>query len=137
MAASAEDRSRGGFPAAMKRKGEVSAVDIIEEAVGTTMVLNPTGRIDSQTSLAFEQVVLQVLDSHERLLIDFSRVPYISSAGLRVVLIAAKKLSGAEGRFALCGLNAGIQEVFRIAGFVKILKIFDTRAQALAGMEAG
>lgn len=112
-------------------------MDIIEEAVGTTMVLNPAGRIDSQTSLAFEQVVLQVLDSHERLLIDFSRVPYISSAGLRVVLIAAKKLSGTEGRFALCGLNAGIQEVFRIAGFVKILKIFDTRAQALAGMEAG
>ena len=112
-------------------------MDIIEEPLGTTMVLNPTGRIDSQTSLAFEQVVLQVLENHERLLIDFSRVSYISSAGLRVVLIAAKELGGVKGRFALCGLNASIQEVFKIAGFVKILQIFDTRVEALAGLDAG
>lgn len=99
--------------------------------------LRPHGRIDSATGPAFEKDVLGQIDSGERrLLLDFTELVYISSAGLRVVLLAAKRMKMAGGKLALCSLNPQIAEVFEISGFSRILDIHPSRDAALSTLLA-
>jgi len=65
--------------------------------------------------------------------VDFTALDYISSAGLRVLLGTAKRLSGAGGAQHLCGLTETVREVFQISGFSTILAVFATEAEALKG----
>lgn len=96
-------------------------------------VLAPFGRLDASTSPAFEQEMLDALDRAPRgLVMDFSALLYVSSAGLRVVLLAAKKAKAAGGLFVLCGLKPTIAEVFKVSGFLSILTVEPDRAAALA-----
>jgi anti-anti-sigma factor len=95
--------------------------------------MRPQGRIDSATGPAFEKDVLrQIDDGQRRLLLDFAELQYISSAGLRIVLLAAKRMKAAGGKLALCSLNPQIAEVFEISGFSRILDIHPSRDAALA-----
>lgn len=112
-------------------------MNIVEENAGDTLVLSLIGRIDSQTSVDFLARVHEALKDRDRLLFDFSEVLYISSAGLRVVLIAAKQIGAVKGKFALCAVKPSIYDIFKISGFTNILKIYDTRDQALAEFGGG
>ena len=56
---------------------------------------------------------------------------YISSSGLRILLMFLKKLKAAEGRFMLSGMSTEIRDIFEISGFVNIFEIFDDEAEAL------
>ncbi|MEJ0052424.1 MAG: STAS domain-containing protein [Methylovirgula sp.] len=95
--------------------------------------VRPQGRIDSATGPAFERDVLQQIEGgHRRLLLDFADLVYISSAGLRIVLLAAKRMKSAGGRLVLCSLNPQINEVFEISGFSRILDILPSRDAALS-----
>lgn len=99
--------------------------------------LRPQGRIDSATGPAFEKDVLQQIDDGQRLvLLDFAELQYISSAGLRIVLLAAKKMKTAGGKLVLCSLNPQIAEVFQISGFSNILDIHPSRDSALSILSA-
>ncbi len=101
----------------------------------TEMILSPSGRLDSHTAPGFEQEVLAaVAGGTTHMLIDFSNVQYISSAGLRIVLIAAKKMKAAGGKLALCALGDAIAEVFKISGFASILDIHADKESALAAL---
>ena len=71
------------------------------------------------------------VDGGRKLLIDFTALDYISSAGLRVLLATAKRLSGAKGALRLFGLNETVREVFDISGFSTIFAVFATEADAL------
>jgi len=96
-------------------------------------IVKPKGRLDSSTGPTFESELVALIDGGNlRLLLDFSELQYISSAGLRIVLLAAKKTQGAKGRLALCSLNAQIAEVFKISGFDAILDIHPSSESALA-----
>jgi stage II sporulation protein AA (anti-sigma F factor antagonist) len=87
-------------------------------------VVSPQGRLDSVTTAIFERDLLENIDSGAtRLLLDFSKLDYISSAGLRSVLLAAKRIRACGGRMSLCSLNRQIAEVFDISGFSSILDI--------------
>lgn len=97
------------------------------------VLLQPTGRLDANTSKDFEKEVLEQLSqSPEGAVMDFSDLRYVSSAGLRVVLLAAKKVKAAGGTFVLCGLSPSILEVFRISGFLSILTVEPDRGAAMA-----
>ncbi len=99
--------------------------------------MRPKGRIDSATGPAFEKDVLgQIDEGQRRLLLDFGDLAYISSAGLRIVLLAAKKMKTAGGRLALCSLNPQIAEVFEISGFNRIIDIHPSRDAALSTLSA-
>ncbi len=104
------------------------------ETVGGVTVLSPSGRIDSNTAAVFETSVTKALAHAPRMILDFSDVPYISSAGLRVVLVAAKKLGAKKGGFALCGLSESVLDVFQLSGFASILTIMPDRDAALQSM---
>lgn len=94
------------------------------------------GSLDSNTSPQAQQTIEGILASGGRkLVIDFTALDYISSAGLRVLLGTAKRLGGTGGGGALriFGLNDSVREVFDISGFSTILPVFATEADALTG----
>jgi anti-sigma B factor antagonist len=109
-------------------------MEIKAELTDELAVLIPVSRVDSATAKAFEAKVIAVVNSGvPRILIDFSEMDYISSAGLRVVLVGAK-MTRTPRRFALCGMKPHIREIFDVSGFAKILQIHPDRAAAAAAM---
>lgn len=107
-------------------------MQITTEKVDTTLVVIPAGRLDSNNAATFEKTVVDYVRNGEiRLVVDLSHIEYISSAGLRVVLMLVKQLKSANGGLVLCGMKPSIREVFDISGFSKILQIRGSRAEAL------
>ena len=81
---------------------------------------------------AFESIVMEHINSGERhLIVDFSRLDFISSVGLRVALLATRALQASQGRIVLCAMRKHIEEVFRISGFDRIIVIKESRQAAL------
>ncbi|MCP4375908.1 MAG: STAS domain-containing protein [bacterium] len=93
--------------------------DNIDDAV----VIQPTGRLDSISSPEFERILLAKITDQSRLIVDFSKLDYISSAGLRVILVGAKRIDSVNGKILLCGMKEVIKEIFEVSGFLKILKV--------------
>ena len=85
------------------------------------------GRLDGTSAPEAEQAVKNILDAeNNRLLFDLALLEYLSSAGLRVILGAAKEMKRRDGKFVLCSLNAYVKEVFEVSGFGAIIPIADT-----------
>ena len=107
-------------------------IEVAEERNDDVLVLLPVGRLDSGNARSFESVVMQRISGGEqRLIVDFSRLDFISSSGLRVLLIAAKALKAGAGTLVLCSMKAHIEDVFRISGFDRIIPIKASREAAL------
>jgi anti-anti-sigma factor len=88
-------------------------MNVSEQTKNDVMLLGPQGRLDGNTSVDFEQLVMaRIAAGSKRLVIDFSDLDYVSSAGLRVLLMTAKRLKADSGKLALCGLKEPIREVF-------------------------
>jgi anti-anti-sigma factor len=108
-------------------------MDIQQEKRDGIFVVAPRGRIDSTTSDAVEKALVQALDAGDRkIVIDFAGVDYISSAGLRVLLVTAKRLSGGRGSLVLCGLGDSVRQVFDLAGFLPLFTVDGSRDSARA-----
>ena len=100
---------------------------------GVTLVVF-AGSLDSNTSPKAQQALDGMLAAGARkMVVDCTALDYISSAGLRVLLATAKRLSGAGGALRLFGLNETVREVFDISGFSTILAVFGTEPDALKG----
>ena len=97
-------------------------------------VIRFAGNLDTSTAPAAEQRFNDLIEGGKRkLLVDFGPLDYISSAGLRVLLVTAKKLGAGGGKLRLCGLNDFVREVFDASGFSRILQVFDQKEDALRG----
>ena len=106
-------------------------MEITERKVGDVCVVGVSGRLDSATSDSFAQRLHHLIDGGERrLVIDGGTLDYISSTGLRVLLVAAKRLKAVDGRIVLSSLKPHILEVFEIAGFKSIFPIYGNVEQA-------
>ncbi len=102
--------------------------DVSEEVT----ILSLDGDLNATNSRDVESYLSNIIDEGNRkLLINLDGLNYISSAGLRVMLMANKKLKNAEGELKLCGLNDTVKEVFEIAGFHMILNIYVNQEEAL------
>lgn len=107
-------------------------MEIHEERNDGVLVVAPTGRVDTTTSDDLERRLLRHVEAGERrLVIDMVGIEYISSAGLRVLLLLAKKLRAAEGELVLCALGPAVRQVFELAGFLPIFRLEASREQAL------
>jgi len=112
-------------------------MDIIvaKNAGGQIVTVGLKGRLDAATSKSVEDQLLQLIEQGERrMVMDFGELHYISSVGLRVLILVAKRLKQVNGRIVMCSLSDQIKEVFAIAGFGSLFAVFDTRDQAVAGM---
>lgn len=109
-------------------------LEIRESREAEILVLELLGRLDTKTSGALEKSVATHLGAGQRrFILDLAGMEYVSSAGLRIFLMLAKKVTGSTGGLALCGLNPQVKEVFDIAGFTRLFTLAATRAEALAG----
>ncbi len=97
-------------------------------------VLAFEGRLDTQTSPDAQQQLTRLIEEGEtKILVNFEKLDYISSAGLRVLLVVAKQLKATDGELRICGLNEVVKEVFDISGFDMILPISASESDALEG----
>ncbi|WP_051305095.1 STAS domain-containing protein [Chitinilyticum litopenaei] len=97
------------------------------------LLLQASGRLDGATSPELEKALLPLLaDAGSRVLLDLAALDYVSSAGLRIILMAAKRAKQAGGRFVLCGLQPQVSEVFEMSGFTRILELAPTVADGRA-----
>ena len=107
-------------------------MNITFEKSAEILLVSLEGRISSvNAGQAEADLMAQVARGESDMLLDMSRLDYISSAGLRVVLLLAKKLKQSGGVLVLHGMQPQIREVFDISGFLSILTVTDAREQAL------
>jgi anti-sigma B factor antagonist len=108
---------------------------IAQKIFNNIPVLTVSGRIDATTSEDFKGTLDSFIDgNYATILIDLAGVEYISSMGLRILLAAQKKLRQKKGDVRLAALQPFVAEVFEIAGFAKLFKIYPTEAEALSQM---
>lgn len=107
-------------------------MDIQKETIDGVAVLTPVGRIDSNSAREVEEVLLPLFDDGAPILVDLGLLNYISSAGLRVLLLAARRSKATGVPLALAGMSKPVDEVFQISGFAKLFHIHADRAKALA-----
>ena len=94
------------------------------------VILELEGRLDTSTSPDFDLAVEPHTAGPTRLAVDLAKVQYVSSAGLRVFLMTAKKLQKTGGKLVICSMSAAVREVFDIAGFSRMLRIEADQAAA-------
>lgn len=109
-------------------------MEISEKQEGKISVLTPVGRLDNETSAEFQVKLLYTVAESARVLIDLSGVEYISSAGLRALMMASKKSKATDVRLAVAALTPMVKEIFAISRFSLIVEVFDTMAEASAAL---
>jgi anti-sigma B factor antagonist len=102
------------------------------------VVLTPTGRIDHGRSEDFKSALRPFLErcatGQDKLVLDLSGVDYMSSAGLRVLMLARKQAKAQGGTLVVAGLQPVVQEIFEISRFTVVFDIFATVRDALGGI---
>jgi anti-anti-sigma factor len=112
-------------------------MQIHKEQVGDVHVVTAEGRLDGIYSAAFANQVGELMTgTSPKVLIDFTSIDYVTSAGLRAVLILMKKAAASGGLFALCGVNAQVQEVLKISGLAEMFSVHPGRAEGIAALKA-
>jgi len=112
-------------------------MDITSRIDGDLTLLDVVGRIDAATSPQLEQAVnTAVAGGIHNVIFDMRQVSYVSSAGLRAILLAAKKAKSAGGGVAIFGLQPSVAEVFTVSGFGKIIPIAATDVEAREKLRA-
>jgi|SRR5688572_22659594 len=111
-------------------------MDLREEQAEAGTVLKVKGRLDSTTSPLLGERLTAILGAAKaRVLVDFSELEYISSAGFRVLLLAAKKADLHDSRFALCGVQGKVRQLFDLGGFLDLFTISSTRDEGIATLK--
>lgn len=105
-------------------------MEMKSENNGGVTILTPAGRVDTSTAKAFEDSVMAAADTNKKIAVCFNEIDYISSAGLRVVLMLGKKLGASGGVLVLINMPEKIFAVFKMSGFDKILKICSSFEEA-------
>lgn len=112
-------------------------MELKTEHTDGALVLAVGGRLDSENARQFEAAAKDAIAGTDpAVVLDLADLAYISSAGLRAVLVVAKELRGRGAKFALCALQDPVREVLQLSGFDKIVDLHDTRPAALAACAA-
>ena len=106
--------------------------DIKWERIQGILIAIVLGRIDGSNADEFQKgLEAEINSADQALLLDFERVSYISSAGLRVGLIMAKQFNEPGKQFGICSLSDPVSEVVVASGFDKIISIYESRDAAI------
>lgn len=97
-------------------------MNIVETRNGEELVLALEGNLDTSSYEQLESVISSSLEGVKSLVLDFAKLDYVSSAGLRILLISQKKMN-AQGKMTLRNVNNDIMDIFEMTGFLNILNI--------------
>jgi anti-sigma B factor antagonist len=104
------------------------------DELGDVRAIRISGNLDTQTSPVAQKQLIQLIDDGAtKILIDFENLNYISSTGLRMLLVAHSRLEGTSGQLRICNPNTMVQEVFETSGFSEIFSVYRSQAEALDG----
>lgn len=107
-------------------------MELSTEKRGDFTIVQITGRLDTTTSPQLNNELDQLSnDGVNQILIDCENLDYISSSGLRVLLVYLKKLKGAGGKLSLSNIKDSIKEIFVVSGFTSIFSIYNSVDEAL------
>ena len=111
-------------------------MDLREDVAGEVTILEVKGRIDSSTAPVLGEKLSGALAIPERrLVLDLHQLDYISSAGFRVLLLAAKRADEAGSRFVLCSVSGKVRQLFDLGGFLDLFTISISRAEAITAVQ--
>jgi anti-anti-sigma factor len=107
-------------------------MQIQEERHGDVQIITIDDHLDTSTATLFETRLLGMIDAGaRRILLDCAALHYVNSAGLKVLLLATKKLEPVHGELILCSLSQNVLMIFEMIGFTRIMKIAPDREAAL------
>lgn len=112
-------------------------MDIAERRIADVVVVAPAGSIDHVNAQDLERVLTPLVGpdaATQALVLDFKDVGYVSSMGLRVLMVAAKALRARNARIAVAALQPVVVEIFDIARFAHVVEVFPTVRDAVAAL---
>lgn len=110
-------------------------MEIAARKEGAVTVLEVSGDIDGKTAPAFQEQALAQFAPGARILLDLEKVGFMSSAGLRVMLLTHREAAGKQVRLVITGLNEGVRNSMAATGFIKFFTVRDSPAAGLAALE--
>ena len=109
-------------------------MQISVKTINKVKVLELEGKLNTRSSPDAEKELARLIESGEkRILINLEKLDYVSSSGLRVLLVTAKKLNSSDGELRICGVKDFVEEIFQISGFSTIFTIYENETEALKG----
>ena len=113
------------------------SVDVTENREDDVLVLRVDGRLDAASSPLLERKVNSVIEGGQaKLIFNFERVSYLSSAGMRLLLAVSKKLAEKQGRMIVAAVGSEVMEVMKMAGFDQLLEFASTESEALTALQS-
>lgn len=110
-------------------------MEIREKQTGGVYIIEVEGKLDSKTSSQMEKCLVSAIDNgNKEIILDFTALDFISSAGLRVLLIGVKKLKLVNGKIVLVSVKDYIKEILEISGFHTLFQVYPNLEEALNGM---
>ena len=108
-------------------------MDLRQESVTGATVLGVAGRIDSTTAPLLQPRLTSLMtETGTGVLLDLEKLDYISSAGFRVLLLAAKRADQIGRRFAMCNVRGKVSQLFELGGFLDLFSISATREDGVS-----
>ena len=98
-------------------------LNVVEEVKDDRVVLRLEGRLDASSSPVLEGKLQELIGNKFKILVDFSKVDYLSSAGMRLLLASTKKIKSTKGKLIFFSINDEVMEIIKMAGFERILNI--------------
>jgi anti-sigma B factor antagonist len=113
-------------------------MEINTERVGNALIVAPSeNRVDGTNAREFQLSLETAIEDNDRAVVfDAETLTYISSAGLRAILLIVKSINRQGGKFAICSLSDPIREIFSISGFDNIIPIESTRDDAISAVNS-
>lgn len=107
-------------------------MNIQEDRRGNILILRVCDRVHAAVANELETLVMEKIEQDEKFIaFDFAKMDFISSSGLRVLLMVAKKMKKLDGHVALFAMNENIREVFKISGFDALFSIYSNEEDAI------
>ncbi len=107
-------------------------MEISTRNVYDVLVVDMAGRLDSTTSgRASDELVQVAKGDNKQVVINLDKLEFVTSAGLRVLLVTAKLLQNSKGQLRLCHANGPVKQVLQTAGFDSLLHLYETEAEAI------
>ena len=110
-------------------------MEVSTEREDGVLIANTDGRVDGANAREFQDTLEAMIEDSDRIVVlNFEQLSYISSAGLRVILLIAKSLRKRDAKLAVCSLSGSVREVFEVSGFDKIISTHASQADAVAAL---
>jgi len=109
------------------------SMNINQEPTGNIIILTLNGRLDTMNFALLENEVNSLIkDNKKYIVLDCQALEYVSSSGLRVLMMSLNQVKAVGGKFSICNLQPSIIKIFKISGFDRLFDIFPGRDEAVA-----